>query len=154
MQTPNNPIGSPAKLNITTADVLGVLNRIIEVEGLEAARVAFKQMNEFFSGMWGWVETTNAVYALFAAVRRKEHKEQFEEQLAAELDKVQSVNTRIQKLSWQEELALANIDCMKEEVVNMVRKKRESGRDSFELTPEKARILHDDRALNACARAA
>ncbi len=84
MQTPNNPIGSPAKLNITTADVLGVLNRIIEVEGLEAARVAFKQMNEFFSGMWGWVETTNAVYALFAAVRRKEHKEQFEEQLAKE----------------------------------------------------------------------
>lgn len=84
MQTPNNPIGSPAKLNITTADVLGVLNRIIEVEGLEAARTAFKQMNEFFSGMWGWVETTNAVYALFAAVRRKEHKEQFEEQLAKE----------------------------------------------------------------------
>lgn len=84
MQTPNNPIGSPAKLNITTPDVLGVLNRIIEVEGLEAARVAFKQMNEFFSGMWGWVETTNAVYALFAAVRRKEHKEQFEEQLAKE----------------------------------------------------------------------
>ena len=85
MQPPNNPIGSvPAKLNITTADVLGVLNRIIEVEGLEAARVAFKQMNEFFSGMWGWVETTNAVYALFAAVRRKEHKEQFEEQLAKE----------------------------------------------------------------------
>lgn len=30
--------------------------------------------------------------------------------------------------------------------VNIVRKKRESGRDSFDLTPEKARILHDDRA--------
>ena len=28
----------------------------------------------------------------------------------------------------------------------MVRKKRDSGRDSFELTPERARILHDDRA--------
>ena len=28
----------------------------------------------------------------------------------------------------------------------MVRKKRESGKDSFELTPEKANILHDDRA--------
>ena len=28
----------------------------------------------------------------------------------------------------------------------MVRKKRESGKDSFELTPEKARSLHDDRA--------
>ena len=70
----------------------------------------------------------------------------FEAKLAEELDKVQAVNTRIQKLSWQEELALANIDAMKEEVVNIVRKKRESGRDSFDLTPEKARILHDDRA--------
>lgn len=28
----------------------------------------------------------------------------------------------------------------------MVRKKRDSGRDSFDLTPEKARILHDDRS--------
>lgn len=30
----------------------------------------------------------------------------------------------------------------------MVRKKRDSGKDSFELTPEKANKLHDDRALN------
>ena len=28
----------------------------------------------------------------------------------------------------------------------MVRKKRESGKDSFELTPEKANKLHDDRS--------
>jgi hypothetical protein len=35
---------------------------------------------------------------------------------------------------------------MKEEMVNMVRKKRESGKDSFELTPEKANKLHDDRS--------
>lgn len=78
--------------------------------------------------------------------KKKLNQKDFEEKLAEELDKVQSVNTRIQKLTWQEELALANIDAMKEEVVNMVRKKRESGRDSFELTPEKARILHDDRS--------
>ena len=32
----------------------------------------------------------------------------------------------------------------------MVRKKRESGKDSFELTPEKANKLHDDRAYTAC----
>lgn len=32
----------------------------------------------------------------------------------------------------------------------MVRKKRDSGRDSFELTPEKANKLHDDRAYTAC----
>lgn len=28
----------------------------------------------------------------------------------------------------------------------MVRKKRDSGKDSFELTPEKANKLHDDRS--------
>ncbi len=28
----------------------------------------------------------------------------------------------------------------------MIRKKRDSGKDSFELTPEKANKLHDDRA--------
>ena len=78
--------------------------------------------------------------------KKKLNQKQFEEQMAEELDKIQSVNTRIQKLSWQEELALANIDAMKEEVVNMVRKKRDSGRDSFDLTPEKSRILHDDRS--------
>lgn len=32
----------------------------------------------------------------------------------------------------------------------MVRKKRDSGKDSFELTPEKANKLHDDRAY-VCA---
>ena len=77
---------------------------------------------------------------------KKLNQDEFEERLNEELDKVQSVNTKIQKLSWQEELALANIDAMKEEVVNMVRKKRDSGKDSFELTPEKARVLHDDRS--------
>lgn len=86
--------------------------------------------------------------------KKKLNQKDFEDQLAEELEKVQSVRTRIQKLTWQEELALANIDAMKEECVNIVRKKRDSGRDSFDLTPEKARILHDDRALNACARAA
>ena len=32
----------------------------------------------------------------------------------------------------------------------MVRKKRDSGKDSFELTPEKANTLHDDRAYTCC----
>ena len=50
------------------------------------------------------------------------------------------------KLDWRDEIALVNIDALKEELVNMVRKKRESGKDSFELTPEKANKLHDDRA--------
>ena len=38
---------------------------------------------------------------------------------------------------------------MKEEMVYMVRKKRDSGKDSFELTPEKANKLHDDRSYCA-----
>ena len=42
------------------------------------------------------------------------------------------------------------MDALKEELVNMVRKKRESGKDSFELTPEKANKMHDDRAYTAC----
>ena len=49
-----------------------------------------------------------------------------------------------------DKLALANIDALKEELVNIVRKKRDSGKDSFELTPEKANKLHDDRAYTAC----
>lgn len=53
-------------------------------------------------------------------------------------------------LDWKDEIALMNIDAMKEEVVNMVRKKRDSGKDSFELAPEKASRLHDDRAYTLC----
>lgn len=81
--------------------------------------------------------------------KKKLSKEQFEEQFEAELSKVQSVSTRTIKLDWQEELALANIDAMKEEIVNIVRKKRDSGRDSFDLAPEKAGKLHKRCCANA-----
>lgn len=74
----------------------------------------------------------------------------FENKLAEKLNEVQSVNTKVIKLDWQDELALSNIDALKEELVNMIRKKRESGKDSFELTPEKANKLHDDRAYTCC----
>ncbi len=74
------------------------------------------------------------------------NEKQFEEKVQEELNKVQSVNTKTIKLDWKDKIALANIDALKEEVINMVRKKRESGKDSFELTPEKARTLHDDRS--------
>ena len=77
--------------------------------------------------------------------KKKLSKTQFDEQLQEELSKIQSVSTRIEKLDWEEEMALANIDAMKEETVNIVRKKRESGRDSFDLAPEKAGKLKDDR---------
>ena len=75
---------------------------------------------------------------------------EFDERLKDELNKVQSVKTKTIKLDWRDEIALTNIDALKEELVNIVRKKRESGKDSFELTPEKANKLHDDRAYVCC----
>lgn len=73
--------------------------------------------------------------------------EEFEKQLKDKLNEIQSVKTKTIKLDWKDELALSNIDSLKEELVNMVRKHRDSGKDSFELTPEKASRMHDDRAL-------
>ena len=72
--------------------------------------------------------------------------EELEQKVKQELDKLQNVNSRIEKLDWQEQASLSSIDAMKEELVNMIRIKRESGKDSFELTPEKRGRLHDDRA--------
>lgn len=74
---------------------------------------------------------------------------EFEKRLSEALSNVQTVKTKTIDLEWEDKLALANIDALKEELVNMVRKKRDSGKDSFELTPEKANKLHDDRAYTA-----
>lgn len=73
--------------------------------------------------------------------KKKLNQIDFEDKLHEELSKIQSVNTKIVKLDWKEELALANIDALKEEVVSMVRKRRET-KDSFELSPEKANRMH------------
>jgi hypothetical protein len=83
---------------------------------------------------------------------RKENlsEDEFEIKLKEELSNASCVKTKMVKLDAYEEIALANIDALKEEMVNMVRKKRESGKDSFELTPEKANKLHDDRSYCAC----
>ena len=52
-----------------------------------------------------------------------------------------------------EEVALVQIDAMKEEIVNICRTKREGGKDSFKLPPHKdadtgnsEATMHDDRA--------
>ena len=68
-------------LNITQNDVMEVIRRIIVVDGLDAARAAFKQMNEYFSGLRGWAQTTEAVYALIADKRKEEKQQQIQEQL-------------------------------------------------------------------------
>lgn len=82
--------------------------------------------------------------------KEKLNEKEFEEKLQEELGKVQSVNTKTIKLDWKDKIALANIDALKEELLNIVRKKRESGKDSFELVAEKANRLHDDRAYTCC----
>ena len=68
-------------LNITQNDVMEVIRRIIVVDGLDAARAAFKQMNEYFSGLRGWADTTESVYALIADKRKEEKLQQIQEQL-------------------------------------------------------------------------
>lgn len=85
--------------------------------------------------------------------KQKLSKDEFDRKLDEELKQVQSVKTKVIKLDWQDEIALANIDALKEELVNMVRKKRDSGKDSFELAAEKANKLHDDRAYTAALAA-
>lgn len=73
-------------------------------------------------------------------------EDELERRIKEELNKTETVKTKMIKLSWEDKIALTNIDSLKEELVNMVRKKRDSRKDSFELTPEKANKLHDDRA--------
>lgn len=73
-------------------------------------------------------------------------EDEFNFRLKEELRKSSVVKTKVVKLDPYQEIALANIDALKEELVNMRRIKRESGKDSFELIPEKVGKLHDDRA--------
>lgn len=56
-------------------------------------------------------------------------------------------------LDANEEVALKQIDAMKTELVNIYRFKQASGNDRFDLAPEKAKKLNDDRAY-VCAMSA
>lgn len=84
-------------------------------------------------------------------LRTEQHLEgdELAEALKEELSKANTIQTKMAKVSWYEELALSNIDALKEELVNMARKKHDNGRDSFDLIPEKAHSLNDDRAYCA-----
>ena len=79
-------------------------------------------------------------------MKEKVSEEDFAFRLKEELKKSSVVKTKVEKLDSYQEIALANIDALKEELVNMRRIKRDSGKDSFELIPEKVGKLHDDRA--------
>lgn len=78
---------------------------------------------------------------------------EYDEMLADELSKIDIGKVKVKKLSLDEEVALKQIDMMKEEIVNICRTKRESGKDSFKLPPYKdadtgasEATMHDDRA--------
>lgn len=50
------------------------------------------------------------------------------------------------KLDVEEEIALKQIDLMKNEILNIYRFKQSNGRDRFDLAPSKANQMHDDKA--------
>ena len=78
---------------------------------------------------------------------RKQHtpEDELPRKVQEELKNASCVKTKMVKLDPYQEIALSNIDALKEEMVNIVRKKRDSGKDSFDLITEKANKLHDDR---------
>ena len=92
------------------------------------------------------------------AIREKLDKknlsvDEYEEQLEEQLSMVDSAKTTLYKLSVDEEIALTQIDAMKEEIVNICRTKRDSGKDAFKLPAHKdadtgasEATMHDDRA--------
>lgn len=78
---------------------------------------------------------------------------EYEERLDEELSKLDISKYKTYKLSPDEEVALKQMDMMKEEIVNICRTKRESGKDMFKLPPHKdadtgasEATMHDDRA--------
>lgn len=78
---------------------------------------------------------------------------EYEEKLEERLSEIESAKTTTYKLSIDEEVALVQIDAMKEEIVNICRNKRDGGKDSFKLPPHKdadtgnsEATMHDDRA--------
>ena len=74
-------------------------------------------------------------------------EEQYNQKLSKELDKVTSLSSKVVKLDKEQEAALINIDALKEELINMVRRKRDSGKDSFELVSEKANRMHKQHCV-------
>jgi hypothetical protein len=92
------------------------------------------------------------------AIREKLDKnnlsnDEYEEQLEEQLSMIDAAKTTLYKLSVDEEIALTQIDAMKEEIVNICRTKRESGKDAFKLPAHKdadtgasEATMHDDRA--------
>ena len=61
-----------------------------------------------------------------------------------------TIETKIRHLELEEEVALKQIDSMKNELVNIYRYKQSNGKDRFDLASDKAGKLFDDKAY-CCA---
>lgn len=61
-----------------------------------------------------------------------------------------TIETKIRHLELDEEVALKQIDSMKNELVNIYRYKQSNGKDRFDLATDKAGKLYDDKAY-CCA---
>lgn len=60
-----------------------------------------------------------------------------------------TITTSPYMLTRKEEVALKQIDLMKAEMVSIYRYKQNSGKDRFDLAPDKANVMHDDKAYVA-----
>ena len=105
---PNND----STLNITKDNVMEVIRRVYYVDGLDAARAAFKQMNEFFSGLKGWAETTEAVYGFFAEKRKEEKQQLREEKLEEQRAAASKIVVLTKATSDAKTIGTAEIDKM------------------------------------------
>lgn len=66
-----------------------------------------------------------------------------------EINKIKGVSYKTHKLSWEEELALKNIDIAKEELIATMKYGGEAGSSyRYGLSPEKKNRMHDDRAYS------
>lgn len=70
---------------------------------------------------------------------------EYEDDKSNKKKEIQS-NAKQYKLSFDEELALKNIDLAKEELVNIFRYDNKGGGKQYDLSPDKKSKMHDDRA--------
>ena len=68
------------------------------------------------------------------------------DEITKEKKKVKTIDYKKYKLSWDEELALTQIDLMKEELIAQ-RREGNNLNYKYDLPPDKKNKMHDDRAL-------
>lgn len=75
---------------------------------------------------------------------------EYEEKVAEETEKLDVAKIRVYNLTPEEEASLGQLDLMKTEILNIVRYKRDSGKDAFKLPADKdagtGGNMHDDLA--------